>query len=236
MVRLRRLLSVGLTVAFSVTSALVMGMAAPRADIGLNPVTIDCGDGAPIHASVNLAELAKLERVIQAMVADPSDPTVCSMTQNSQPTASETHTFVIGEGTYGSVVNCELRFRVKASVDEYGNVRGFQHVTAPSDNCGVPGAGPGAGTLKANVTCVAVVGNVGEMRGIVSESTGLFATTTIDIHPGDVMFTQAQENAPPVPDDINQYKDPPGTEQACVAQIDSVSAFPLDSGDIEVHN
>jgi hypothetical protein len=74
------------------------------------------------------------------------------------------------------------------------------------------------------------------MRGIVSESTGLFATTTIDIHPGDVMFTQAQENAPPVPDDINQYKDPPSTEQACVAQIDSVSAFPLDSGDIEVHD
>jgi hypothetical protein len=216
----------------SVASALLLGMTVPRADIGLNAVTIDCGDGYPIHANVSLAELTKLEGVIQAMAADPVSAPPCSLTQDAQPEQTETRPFIFGSGTYGSPVNCELRFHVKASLDANGDAHGFQRVIAPPDNCGA--APPGGGELTANVTCVAVAGNIGEMRGIVSESTGLFASSIIDIHPGDVMFTQAQENTPPVPDEINQYKDPPNTEHQCVPQIDSVAAFPLDSGDIEV--
>ena len=51
--KVKRLLAIGLTVPFSVASALVMGMATPLAAIGLNPVAIDCGDNAPIHAHVS---------------------------------------------------------------------------------------------------------------------------------------------------------------------------------------
>ena len=235
MVRRKRLVSFGLTLLVSASSALLIGMVSPSADIGLptlSPVTVDCGDGYPIHTNVNTTQLAKLQRVIQVMLADPGDSPACTLSQDSQQSDRETRSFVFGAGTYGSPVNCELKFRVKASIDEDGVAHGFQHVKAPEDNCGTAPAP--AGVLKAGVTCLAVAGNTGEMRGIVTQSTGLFASPAIDIHPGDVMFTQAQENSPPVADQINQYKYPPGTEHACVAQIDSIAAFPLDSGDIEV--
>jgi hypothetical protein len=138
---------------------------------------------------------------------------------------------VFGGGTYGSVTSCELRFRIKASYDATGDAHGFQTVKAPPDNCGL---GPGGGELKATVTCVAVLGNVGEMRGIVTESTGPLFSGFLQIQPGDVLFTQAQENTPPIPDQIFQDKGLPGSQNACVAEIDPAQKFPLDSGDLEV--
>jgi hypothetical protein len=229
--KLKRLISIGLTVPFSVTSALIVGMATPSADIGLNPVTIDCGDGAPIHANLNLTELAKVQGAAQAMLADPSDPSPCSLAQGSQPEPSETHPFVFGGGTYGSVINCELRFRIKASVDATGEAHGFQFAKAPPDNCV---GTPGDGELKATVTCVAVLGNVGEMRGIVTESTGPLFSGYLKIKPGDVLISQAEENAPPIADQIFQFQGAPDSQNACVAEIDNVQKFPLDSGDVEV--
>lgn len=230
--RLKRIISIAMTPPIAIALGLLTSASVSRAAIDLNPVTIDCGDGYPIHANLTLTELTRVQGIIQAMISDPLGSPACTLTQGG--TGVEDDPFIFGSGTYGSIVNCELRFHVKASTDETGAAHGFQFVKAPEDNCGT--APPPAGELRANVTCVAVLNNVGEMRGIVRESSGLFSEPIIDIHPGDVMFTQAQENAQPVPDQINQFKDPPGTQNSCVAQIDQTQAFPLDSGDLEVHS
>ncbi len=142
------------------------------------------------------------------------------------------HPSLVGAGTYGSIVNCELKFAVVGFLDGSGKAHGFQSATAPADNCGV---GPGGGELRATVTCVGVLGNTAEVRGIVTESTGPLFSTYLGIHQGDVLFTQGQENTAPVPDQVFQDKGLPGTQNACVGEIDPLK-FPLDSGDIEVHD
>src|SRR4030081_1357476 len=133
--------------------ALFMVAPVPAAAIGLNPVTVDCRDGAPIHANVDLQELTKLTGVMQSMAADSSEG-ACNINQGSQREEHETHPFVVGAGLYGAELGCGIKFKLKASLDEDGGAHGFQTATPPSsDNCG---AGPGPSFIKASVTCLAV--------------------------------------------------------------------------------
>jgi hypothetical protein len=233
---LKKLLSIGTAVPVALTSALLLGLTGAGATdlLGLNSVTVDCGDGSPIHSSVDLQELTKLQGVMREMALDPTDPTdvSCNMNQDTDGQQHESHPFVVGAGSYGASYQCSDAFKIKASVDEDGHAHGFQRVTAPYDNCGI--APPGGGHLTATVTCLAVNGKVAEMRGIVQESTGQFAAFPISIHPGDVMFSQVRENPDPVKDEINQYKDPSGS-LTCVPQLDATQSQPIDRGDIDVH-
>jgi len=233
---LKRLLSIGLAVPVSLSLALVFGLTSGAAAnlFGMTAVTVNCGDGAPIHSSVNLQELAKLQGVMREMAVNPADPSDagCSMNQETDGNQRESHPFVVGAGSYGAIYSCSITFKIKASVDEDGHAHGFQRATTSADAC--PGIGlSGASRLRATVTCLAVSGKVGEMRGIVQESTGLFAAY-FDIHPGDVMFSQVRENPEPIKDEINQFKDPSGS-LTCIPQLDPTQSQPIDRGDIDVH-
>jgi hypothetical protein len=218
------------------TSALVLGLTSASSVglLGLNPVTVNCGDGAPIHTSVDLQELTKLQGVMREMaVVNPADlsDVSCTMSQDTDGHQPESHPFIVGAGSYGAIYNCSITFKIKASVED-GQAKGFQRATTSADAC--PGFGlSGVSRLKATVTCLAVSGKVGEMRGIVQESTGIFAAY-FDIHPGDVMFSQARENPEPIKDEINQFKDPLGS-LTCIPQLDPSQSQPIDRGDIDVH-
>jgi hypothetical protein len=234
---LKKLLSIGLAVPVALTSALALGLSGAGATdlLGLNPVTVDCGDGSPIHSSVDLQELTKLQGVMREMTLNPADPTdvSCNMSQDTDGQQHESHPFVVGAGSYGAMLSCSITFKIKASVDEEGRAQGFQRATTSADAC--PGIGlSGVSRLKATVTCLAVSGKVGEMRGIVQESTGLFADY-FDIHPGDVMFSQVRENPDPMKDEINQFTDPKRS-LTCVPQLDLNQSQPIDRGDIDVHS
>ena len=231
-----RLVSICAAIPISAAAALIASVAPAPADTGLPavyPVTVDCGDGAPISANVDLQGLTKLQGAIPYMAADPANPADvgCALSStNSNSQGSDTRPFVIGGGSYGAVFNCSTKFKIKASVDGGGRVHGFQRATAPEDNCGF---GPGEGHITATVVCVAVSGKVAEMRGIVTESTGPLFNGFFGIAPGDVFFSQVRENPDPVKDEINQFKDPSGS-LTCVPQLDSTQSQPIDRGDIDV--
>lgn len=234
--KLRRLLSIGTAAPIVIASVLAFGTTTASADIGppaVYPVTVDCGDGAPISANVDLQGLTKLQGAIPYMAADPANPSDvgCGLSSTSSTSqGSDSRPFVIGGGSYGAMFNCSTKFKIKASVDGGGRVHGFQRATAPDDNCGF---GPGEGHITATVVCVAVSGKVAEMRGIVTESTGPLFNGYFGIAPGDVFFSQVRENPDPVKDEINQFKDPSGS-LTCVPQLDSTQSQPIDRGDIDV--
>lgn len=235
--RLRRLLSVGFVVPVSVTSALLMGLAHSAADVGLSPVTIDCGDAAPISGGVDLNTLANLEASMQAMLDNPSGMS-CTLTQ---PTAldpasnsNDPGSFVVGGGRYFAPgTSCAINFGMSGHVDKNGVAHGTQTATESNSTqeCG------GQGHIKANVTCVAVNGNLAEIRGNIMEQSGSLGPQFFP--PGDtVMVTDVQDNGNPssgVPDRIQQGVAPAGSENACAANVAS-PAFTVDRGNVTVHN
>lgn len=218
----------------AVVSALFMGLASPSADIGVYPISIDCGDGEPITANVDILALTKLEAVIQDMVANPTGEN-CSLTQGSAPNSTETRPFVLGSGSYHAGP-CQVNFTVRAFRTPSG-LHGAQRVTFPPDtpiDCGGPG------TIRTNVTCLSIIGNVAQVKGIVTESSGGFnqpiqqGFPNPDFSPeGSVFATDAQDNIDPSPDMVEHipppYADP---ADACAAQL--IQPFPLDRGHIEV--
>jgi hypothetical protein len=230
--------SAGLALPIAVV-AMTISSASPAAALGLNPVTINCGDGSAIHANVDLTELTKLQGAMQGMVADPNDPTDmgCDLSQDSQANQTETHIFVIGSGVYGEspdpTQNCAIAFKLKASVDEDGQARGFQTVKILTpDNCG---AGPGKSSLKANVTCLAAghdpSGNkVAEMRGIVTDASGPYFQGFAKA--GDGILADVTESQHGVPDQITQEIIAPSAAKACIA---TGGLFSLNRGDIDIH-
>jgi hypothetical protein len=231
-VRFRRLLSIGLTMPVSIASALLLGMTVPRAAVGLNPVTIDCGDADRISASVDLATLTKLESVMQEMLLNPTGET-CTLTQQQDPGDSESRPFVVGAGSYHFDI-CHINFVVRAFRNANG-LHGVQRIAFPPDT---PASCGGPGTLKTNITCLDVAGNVAQVKGVVQESTGQFANPDPNnpnyAPPGSVVSTDAQDNETGLPDMVEQSP-PPFADPAdkCTAAI-SAFAFPLDRGHIEV--
>lgn len=220
MVKHRRLLSIGLTLPLSMASALFMGMSSPAADVGLSPVTIDCGDGAPIYTSVDATQLTRLQSVITAMV-EAGQP--CVLRQESHDPSQEAKAMMVGAGVYGTVDGCPERFTVKAHEDSQGfhGVQTFRFIgTDPLCN---------TGSLEASVLCLQVSGNVGEARGIVQESGG--GNISDFAPPGTVWGTDGTDSPDGLRDMVTQFIDDPGTERACSAQG---GTMPLDRGNIQV--
>jgi hypothetical protein len=101
---------------------------------------------------------------------------------------------------------------------------------------GIPGC-PGEGHIKANITCVAVSGNVAEVRGDIMEQSGSLGPEFFP--PGDTVFvTDVVDNGNPsmgIPDQIQQSVDAAGTEQDCAANVQN-PIFTVDNGNITVHD
>ena len=140
----------------------------------------------------------------------------------------ESHTLVHGSGSYGLTFGqppCPIKFSLRASADELGRVHGFQTATyTDAVGCG------GLGHLRANVTCVSVAGQLAELRGVISESTGAFASF---VPVGSVLASDVLDSEHGLPDHIFQNPLPAGTESACQA-VTPDFFLALDRGSIEV--
>src|SRR6266550_3103192 len=87
-------------IALAVTP-LLTGLLHPIPALADSPVAIDCGDGAPINASVDLATLTKLQASIQSMVDNPAGVT-CGLSTGSLLSigGGSGNPFVVGGGRY----------------------------------------------------------------------------------------------------------------------------------------
>ena len=200
-------------------------------------VTVDCGDGSPMTGSVDAATLSELQSAVQAMVANPSG-TSCSLNLLGalDPLASggDPGSFVVGGGRYfvGGGTSCVLNFAINGHVDKDGTAHGTQTITESNSTteCG------GQGHVKATVTCVAISGNIAEVRGDITQQTGSLGPEFFP--PGDtVLVTDVVDNGKPnsgVPDRIEQHVDATGTENNCLAN-NAYPIFTVDNGNVSVH-
>jgi hypothetical protein len=196
--------------------------------------TVECGDGSPLTAAVDLDTLTQIQESIQGMLASPSGVS-CTLSQptlaDPLSTGSNPGSFVVGGGRYDRA-ECPINFSLSGHVDKTG-AHGTQTATM---NDSVPGC-PGQGHIKANVTCVAIAGNVAEIRGVIMEQTGSLGPGFFP--PGStVLVTDVVDNGHPssgVPDQIQQSVDFTGTEDSCAATVTS-PIFTVDNGNITVHD
>ena len=207
-------------------ASFLLSAPAPAAALGGTPVTIDCGDGYPISATVSLDQLTKLEAIIQDLATYPSG-TACSLNQGTADPNGSTGTYAFGAGHYG-LSGCFFNFSFKAAYDHQGNLRGFQRVHALESNppdCGEP-------YFVANVTCLAVSGNQAEVRGVISQGDDGFGTGH-DLD-GQTGITDGQDSLKGTPDMVDQGYDVAGTQNACTAPgVNAAFEFPVD-GHVEV--
>lgn len=224
------------------TSALLLPAVA-SADT-MTPVSVDCGDGAPLSATVDSATLTSLQASIQGMVDNPAgvscDLTLAAITDPTIALGSSgaSNPYVVGGGRYdrgpgpGSSQGCGVNFAISAHTDSTG-ARGQQsYTTNNADGCG---SFEFQGHVKANVTCLSVVGNTAQMIGTVTEVSG-FYTTIVSV--GDLVETDVEDNGTPssgTPDTIGNYTYPAGTAVTCTVPQTSGN-FPVENGNITVHN
>lgn len=214
----------------------------PLAALADGTLTVDCGDGAPLTTSADLATLTSLQASIQGMVDNPAGVS-CALSQDalSTPTlslglSSSGSPFIVGGGRYdrgfgpGSMQGCGVNFAINAHTDSTG-FRGSQSFTVNNaDGCGSLEFN---GHVKANVTCLDVVGNMGEIKGVVTEATGFYASYD---PVGTLVETDVVDNGNPssgVPDTIDTPPNP--TDSPCVAGSDPFG-FPVENGNITVHD
>jgi hypothetical protein len=207
-------------------------------------VAVDCGDGAPINATVDLATLTKLQASIQSMIDNPAGVTCGLSTDNLVSIGGGSgDPFVVGGGRYarGSTFDfgpgvsdaCGINFSLNAHQDSTG-FHGQQSYTIPN----VDGCSQYAGHIHANVTCLAVSGNHAEIRGDITDATGFF--TGIQQSGLSVFVSDVTDNGPPssvVRDTAYLYNDADGSETACHAPgVYSYFERPMDNGNITVHD
>ena len=141
---------------------------------------VDCGDGFPVVSTVDNNTVNELQVSIQGMLDNPSGMT-CVLTLPTAPASSQG--FVVGGGRYDRA-ECPINFSLSGHVDTTG-AHGTQTATITSAQGAIPGC-PGEGHIKANVTCVAIKGNVAEVRGVIMEQTGSLGPQFFP--PGDTVF------------------------------------------------
>ena len=189
---------------FVATSALLLPAVA-SADT-MTPVSVDCGDGAPLSATVDSATLTSLQASIQGMVDNPAgvscDLTLVAITDPTIALGSSGagNPYVVGGGRY--------------------------------DRGPGPGSSQGCG---ANVTCLSVVGNTAQMIGTVTEVSGFYTTIVSvgDLVETDVEDNGTPSSG--TPDTIGNYTYPAGTTITCTVPQTSGN-FPVENGNITVHN
>ena len=207
-------------------------------------VTVDCGDGAPLSTTADVATLTELQASIQGMIDNPSGMS-CTLSQSVvvDPTLTVSasnggNPFVVGGGRYdrgpapGSSQGCGVNFSLNAHGSNSTGFNGEQSYTINNaDGCG---SFDFDGHVKATVTClnVSVSGNVAQIKGKVTEVTGFYATL---LSVGDVLESDVADNGPPhsaTPDMIDAYV---GDASMCVANA-ALADFPVENGNITVHN
>jgi hypothetical protein len=208
------------------------GASAAVPDVGLQPTNLACSDGTSTNLSVDLSTLQQLTDSVSAMSLYPAGLS-CSLGQPS-PTSPSGTAFVVGGGRYDRA-ECPINFSVSGHLDSNGP-HGTQTATMSSAAGGIPGC-PGEGHIKADVTCVAVSGNIAEVRGHILEQSGSLGP---DFFPaGDTVFvTDVIDNGNPsagIPDEVVQSTDAPGTEENCNASVQGFY-FTVDNGNITVHD
>lgn len=141
---------------------------------------------------------------------------------------------VTGGGRYDRA-ECPINFSVSAHTSPNGP-SGTQTATMSNAPGAIPGC-PGQGQITATVTCIAVSGNMAEIRGIITKMTGSFGPEFFP--PGEGVFvTDVQDNGSPsggTPDTIQQSVDNPGTEHSCQAPS-GAQTFTVDNGDVTVRD
>jgi hypothetical protein len=222
----------------------LLGIARPTTAFADTPVVVDCGDGAPISATVDAATLAKLTASVQSILDNPTGMT-CAVNADTSTIAlagGGSNPWVVGGGRYargdllgpGSVSQaCGVNFSMSAHTDSTGYYGQQSYSINGADGCS-----PYQGNINANVTCLAVSGNTAEIRGIITHASGFF--TGIQQSGLSVFVTDVTDNGPPsspIRDAVYLYNDFDGTQNDCVAPgVYSYFERPVDNGNITVHD
>jgi hypothetical protein len=222
----------GLRLGVLVLAGLLPALPLPVAALGELPVTttmpvnIDCHDGAPIHATVDSVQMAKIAAAAQAMLDNGSGGT-CDVNNDRHDGEREAHTFVFGSGVYHDPTfdpPCFISFSIKAVKDDDGNTQGFQSATLDPTGCLT------AGHIRANVTCLAELGKLAQLKGVVTESSGDLAV----FPPGSLLTSDVQDSEHGVPDRIFQQPAATPPQDTCQAGTHGADLLALDRGSIEV--
>jgi hypothetical protein len=167
----------------------------------------------------------------------------CALSLAADPTISlgssgSGKPYVVGGGRYdrgpgpGSSQGCGVNFAINAHPDGT-TARGEQSYTINNaDGCG---SSELQGHVKANVTCLSVLGNTAQMIGTVTEASGFYATI---VSVGDQVETDVVDNGTPstgTRDTIGNYIYPAGTNALCTGPQTSGN-FPVENGNITVHD
>lgn len=218
-------------------AVLLIGLVHPLPAYADTAISVDCGEGSPITGSVDATTLTELQGAVQAMVDNPSGMS-CNLALPTRidPLAGSNNpgSFVVGGGRYfaGGGTNCVLNFALNGHVDSSGVAHGTQTATESNSTteCG------GQGHVKATVTCVAISGQIAEIRGDITEQTGSLGPAFFP--PGDtVLVTDVVDNGKPnsgTPDRIEQFVDSTGSENNCLA-ANANPIFTVDNGNVTVH-
>jgi hypothetical protein len=227
----------------AVVVALAAGLLVPSTALANYSVTIDCGDGYPITATVDLNELTAIQAALQAMIDYPSGMT-CGLSQNlvTSPIAATNafadSPFVVGGGQYVDMdnKNCLTNFGISGHLDSTGS-HGTQTYTVPvnPDNA-VNGCT--AAHLKADGSiCVGVFGNLARIAGVVLESDPVLGNPIGDGNPqGRNLATDVTDNSPDSNDHITEFRTDAVFGCSSTFVVGAFLPNPVIHGDIHVHD
>jgi hypothetical protein len=220
----------------------VLAVVLPLAAFADGLVTVDCGDGSPLTTSADVTMLSSIQASIQGIIDNPSGMN-CSLSQDALATPTLTlgssgsgSPYVVGGGRYsrgfgpGPMQGCGVSFGISAHQDATGYFGSQSFTVNNADGCE---SYEFNGHIKANVICLDVSGNVAQIKGTVTQSTGYY-TTALPV--GTLIETDVVDNGNPssgVPDTIDT---PQPTDAICVAGTDPYLPFTLDNGNITVHD
>ena len=224
----------------AIAGGVLFALVVPLAAFADNLATVDCGDGSPLSTAADAATLLSLQASVQGMVENPSGMS-CSLSQAGalDPTLSLGPTsngkpFVVGGGRYdrgpgpGSSQGCGVNFSLNAHTNSSGFTGEQRYTINNADGCSAI-----AGHLRANVTCLNVAGNVGQIKGMVTEVTGFYATL---IAVGAVVETDVVDNGQPSGGNPDLIAVNPGDSgSVCLGDV-KPDPFPVENGNITVHD
>jgi hypothetical protein len=221
--------------------ALGVGQMVASADT-LTAITVDCGDGYPISATVDTATLTKVEGAIQGMIDNPAGLS-CSL--STTPTLTPTTTtgttappspgngdgFVTGGGRYDA--GCIRNFGLSGHFDKNGApgaAHGTSNVTQSSAN------GCTQGHITSSVYCMDIgidaSGNgIAQLQSTITQVDGIFAAPDTSggfgLKVGDKIETDMQDSVSG-PDKIFHRA---GASGVCAA---TGEGFPVVNGNVKV--
>jgi hypothetical protein len=208
-------------------------------------VTIDCGDGSPITATVDLNELTEIQAALQAMINYPSGLS-CTLSQNlvTGPVVgtnafADSGSFVVGGGQYidQDNRNCLTNFGISGHMESTGS-HGTQTYTVP-DNPDNLAKGCTAAHLKADGSiCVGVNGNKARIAGVILKSNPPAPANPIgDGDPSGVnLVTDVTDNSPGAMDHITEFRSSATFSCNSIFVVGAFLPNPVVSGDIHVHS